>query len=287
MVSFQERQNTIKSQREKLRPFYCSILGCLNLENSFKNSRDSHKNDINNVQNAICNKEISEIILEKKIINDEITPNEKCININETEMEYFNKKYKQEFQYLIPVIVNAINNVVDIHEKISCTSNRNINDKYYLYETTTTPDISIEAYITRIAEYAYISPSTLVCALILLDRLSGRHPMLLFTKKNIHKIFFTIVRIASKVIELRALNNKNFAPIGGVSLQHLNHLESIMLIDFRFDLYINPDEFKKYVYRATYGTKESIPISQIYKTEAETIFCQEKEKEKEKDKENK
>jgi hypothetical protein len=105
--------------------------------------------------------------------------------------------------------------------------------------------------VHRLAEYTYISPATLVAALIFLDRLCVRHNALLVTQLNVFKLFFVAVRVASKVVDLRTLNNKNFAAVGGISNRHLNDLEAKFLIDMRFDLYIQPREFFLYAQKVS------------------------------------
>jgi hypothetical protein len=82
-----------------------------------------------------------------------------------------------------------------------------------------------------------------------LDRLLQRYPTLLFTPQNIFKLFFTAARIASKVLDLRSLNNKNFASVGGVTNKHLNELEANLLADLGFDLYFSQEEFARYARR--------------------------------------
>ncbi len=199
------------------------------------------------------------------VINCETTPNEREVGRTSrsgrvlSEMEVLQEKHEPEFQRLMPIVAAALKDVVAIHEPLKAFAPPD--DRYSYYETNAAPPITIDAYVQRISEYTYISPSTLLCSLVILDRLAGRHPTLLFTMLNIYKIFFVAVRIASKVVDLRTLNNKNFAPVGGISNRHLNDIEARMLIDLRFDLYISPADFRAYVRRATDGVAQPIAIS--------------------------
>jgi len=202
------------------------------------------------------------------IINAEATPNERETGRLSrsgrqlSEMEILQEKHEPEFRRLMPVVASALKDVVSIHEPLRQFAPPD--DRYSYYETNAPPGISIDAYVQRIAEYTYISPSTLLSSLIILDRLAGRHPTLLFTTLNIYKLFFVAVRISSKVVDLRTLNNRNFAPVGGISNRHLNDIEARMLIDLRFDLYISPQDFKTYVKRATDGEPQPIAISSSF-----------------------
>jgi hypothetical protein len=123
-------------------------------------------------------------------------------------------------------------------------------ERYVAYDTSAVPQIQIDDYVQRIAECTYISPATMLGALVTMDRLLGRHPTLMLSALNIFKIFFVAVRIASKVIDIRTLNNRNFASVGGTSLRHLNEMECRMLCDLQFDLYIAPRDILQYASRA-------------------------------------
>lgn len=177
------------------------------------------------------------------------TPGEREIRVNRqgkalTELEILQEKHEPEFRQVVPVIADVLSMCVDHHTELAKTTARD--QRYTQYETNAVPGIQIEDYVHRLAEYTYISPASLVAALIFLDRLCVRHTTLLVTSLNVFKLFFVAVRVASKVVELRTLNNKNFSSVGGISNRHLNDLEAKFLIDMRFDLYIQPREFYLY-----------------------------------------
>jgi hypothetical protein len=164
-----------------------------------------------------------------------------------SELEILQDKHDSEFRLIVPVVADSLSYAIEQHAEMARSMQRD--EKYAQYETNSVPNIQIEDYVHRIAEYTYISPATLVAALIYLDRLTLRHPSLLFTLLNIFKLFFVAVRVASKVVDLRTLNNKNFASVGGISNRHLNDLEAKFLIDIRFDLYVSAREFFLYCQR--------------------------------------
>jgi hypothetical protein len=164
-----------------------------------------------------------------------------------TELEILQEKHEPEFRQVVPIIADALTSVVQQHSVLAKTAAKD--DRFSHYETNTVPGILIEDYVHRIAEYTYISPTTLVVTLMLLDRLCDRYPQLLVTQLNIFKLFFVATRVASKVNDLRTLNNKHFASVGGISNKHLNELEARFLIDLRFDLFVSPREFLSYAAR--------------------------------------
>mmetsp|Transcript_23465 Transcript_23465/g.72706 ORF Transcript_23465/g.72706 Transcript_23465/m.72706 type:complete len:298 (-) Transcript_23465:135-1028(-) len=158
-----------------------------------------------------------------------------------SELEILQEKHEPEFRQIVPVIADVLSACVDQHTELARSAPRD--QRFVQYETNAVPGIQIEDYVHRLAEYTYISPASLVAACIFLDRLCMRHSTLLLTNLNVFKLFFVAVRVSSKVVELRTLNNKNFASVGGISNRHLNDLEAKFLIDMRFDLCIQPREF--------------------------------------------
>jgi hypothetical protein len=174
-----------------------------------------------------------------------------------SELEILQEKHEGEFKQVVPVIAEALTAVIARHAEIAKTTQQD--ERYSMYQTNAVPGILVEDYVHRIAEYTYVSPATLVAALVFLDRLSHRHPSLLFTQLNIFKLFFVAVRVGSKVVDLRTLNNKNFASVGGISNRHLNDLEARFLIDIRFDLFLAPREFNLYAQRITSPASQAVP----------------------------
>lgn len=166
-----------------------------------------------------------------------------------SELEILQEKHDNEFRQVVPIVAEALQYALDANGAEQ--NSRAQDERYGIYETNSVPGIQVEDYVHRIAEYTYISPSSLIAALIFLDRLSARHSTLVFTTLNIFKLFFVAVRVASKVVELRTLNNRNFASVGGISNRHLNDLEARFLIDMRFDLFLVPREFALYAARVT------------------------------------
>jgi hypothetical protein len=112
-----------------------------------------------------------------------------------------------------------------------------------IYNSVVPPPVKLITYIRRVADFTYISPAILVAAVILIDRMQETHTEFLLTELNIHKLFLVAVRVASKTIDLKALNNGNFAKVGGVSNEHLNDLECAFLMDLGFNVFVSAKQF--------------------------------------------
>jgi hypothetical protein len=160
-----------------------------------------------------------------------------------SEIENMTEKHGPEFKQIVPVVADGLVRAVDLMSSVVPSAYA---QRYALYDTSAVPSINMEDYLARVASNTFISPSSMVVALIFLDRVLARHKDLVLNQLNIYKLFFVACRVASKVVEVRTLSNKNFAPVGGVDLRHLNDLESKFLIDIRFDVYVQPSEFIHY-----------------------------------------
>lgn len=181
------------------------------------------------------------------------SPNERELNKTSrsgrqlSEIEILQEKHEPEFKQIIPSVADALTNVLAQHAQISRLVTKD--DRFAIYETNNVPGIQLDDYVHRIAEYTYISPASMLAAVIFLDRLCEKYTTLLLTDRNIFKLFFVAVRVSSKVVDLRSLNNKNFASVGGVGNKHLNDLEETFLKHLRFDLFLAPSEFLEYARR--------------------------------------
>ena len=165
-----------------------------------------------------------------------------------SEIEIFHTKHHPEFQQLIPFIIKTMRTIISIHNAYILEHGNNIHESLRPFETSQKPQISLEDYVWRVADHTYTSPATILSSFIYLDRLMHRYHLLI-TDINCYKLFFVSIRVASKVLELRTLNNKNFAGIGGITNKHLNELEALFIGLLDFEVFISPLEFQRYASR--------------------------------------
>lgn len=168
---------------------------------------------------------------------------------DKNELEMLLEKFQPEFEQMVPSLCDALNAVIVAHQLAS--RRKSVVDqssKFSEFETSAVPDISLADYLWRVVDYCYISPTSLILACILIDRLIVEHNLILSTL-NIFKLFFTSVRVASKIHELRSLSNKNFAVVGGVSAAQLNALECSFVNLFQWSLWVEHEHFATYCKR--------------------------------------
>ena len=167
---------------------------------------------------------------------------------DKNELDFLLDKYQPEFEQVVPSLCNALNAVIVSHTLASRRKSvMSEESRFTSYDTSTVPDIQLESYIWRICDYTYISPTSLLMACIYIDRLILEG--LILSHLNVFKLFFTSVRVASKVHELRSLSNKNFAVVGGISTEQMNQLETLFMRDFKWRLWVGHDVFVQYCQR--------------------------------------
>jgi hypothetical protein len=69
------------------------------------------------------------------------------------------------------------------------------------FRATTKPDISVRAYMARIARFAGCSPACFVAAYIYLDRLLRRRRALTVDSYSVHRLLITAVLAAVKFMD--------------------------------------------------------------------------------------
>ena len=63
------------------------------------------------------------------------------------------------------------------------------------------PSISVGKYLERICKYINCSPSCFVAAYIYIDRLIQRHPTLIISSLNVHRLLITSIMVAAKFLD--------------------------------------------------------------------------------------
>ncbi|BAF15373.1 cyclin-P4-1-like [Oryza sativa Japonica Group] len=117
------------------------------------------------------------------------------------------------------------------------------------FRATTKPDITVRAYMARIARFAGCSPACYVVAYIYLDRLLRRRRRACafsVDSYSVHRLLITAVLAAVKFMDDICYNNAYFAKVGGVSLPEMNYLEVDFLFGVGFDLNVSPETFGHY-----------------------------------------
>ena len=113
------------------------------------------------------------------------------------------------------------------------------------FSANSVPDISIKDYLIRIQTYSCIEKSTMILALILIDRITKKTNIIL-TYYNIHRILFCAVLVSIKFNEDSYFDNAFYAQIAGVKLNELKILEYNFLEYCDFNVFVESEIYKQY-----------------------------------------
>jgi hypothetical protein len=108
------------------------------------------------------------------------------------------------------------------------------------------PQITIKAYLKRIAKYSNCTEECFVLALIYIDRLIKKNENFLVNSLNIHRIMITSIMLAAKFFDDQYFNNAYFGKVGGVSCKEINLLEIEFVFMINFNLYVETDMYETY-----------------------------------------
>ena len=159
---------------------------------------------------------------------DEFDSETDDIDEKDSEIEIFsfeemddNNKIIKNPSYLIEAISSTLSRLVKE------TGNKPLKNKTQgaIFTCTIIPNISIYDYLKRIVKYTNVEQSTLIIALIYIDRICQNNYFI--NEHNIHKLLFTSILIAIKYNEDDFYKNEYYAQIAGVGVKELFRMESL------------------------------------------------------------
>ena len=121
-----------------------------------------------------------------------------------------------------------------------------------IYDIEQEVSMGFPAYVARVFHYGGCSGAAYVVALIYLVRLlrregsacTERTPVRL-TGDSAHRLFVVSTVVAAKYLDDHFYSNDHYAKIAGLPLAELNTLELDFLFRIRFDLRVNPYEYRR------------------------------------------
>ena len=146
---------------------------------------------------------------------------------------------------LINSISNTLNTILEKNKHLSNYEDILKNQSKMYFSSYTIPTITIKEYLTRIQIYSGVESSTLILALILIDKMCKRSGILL-TYFNIHRILFSSLLISIKYNEDSFFNNTFYSQIAGVKPEELQLLEYTFLEYNDFNVFVKDFEYIQY-----------------------------------------
>ena len=152
------------------------------------------------------------------------------------------------------IIKAIVSNLSDIIEE----NRKRINMKYIskdnIFYLEQLPNISFGDYILHLMKYTHINISTLVLAVIYIDKFCEKFKYVL-TLHNIHRIILISIFISMKYNEDCFVNANIYAQIAGVCTEDLLNLELNMCVALEFGFYVKEELYQQYfVYFSKYSS---------------------------------
>jgi len=137
-----------------------------------------------------------------------------------------NEAYKNK--KILNKISEILNDVLEDNKKIKCSPEVSEHHKRLAFYSTIPASVSIGGYIERITKYTHCEESTLISALIYIDRMCEINNIYLM-QGNIHRIVFTCIILAIKYNEDDYYTNNYYSKVGGIIVKEFNLLEYELL----------------------------------------------------------
>jgi len=137
------------------------------------------------------------------------------------------------------------------------------------FDALSEPKISLPAYFERIRHYSQATPETILCAVVLIRRIS-KFTGLPLTNLNCHRLLISAIMVFAKFYDDEIDSNARWARIAGVKKVEINNLEVEFLNRCQFDLRVSTEDFHDIVYQIASFKSSPRTSTDIVEGEGET-----------------
>jgi hypothetical protein len=109
----------------------------------------------------------------------------------------------------------------------------------------TPPNVSIEAYLTRLQRYCPMSTAVYLAAGSYIHRLCVEDKLVPATRRTVHRLVLASLRVAMKALEDLRYSQERFSVVGGVRQEELRSLEVSLCYLTNFELQVSHDAMQK------------------------------------------
>ena len=152
---------------------------------------------------------------------------------------------------IIKAIISNLNDIIEENKK---RINRKYISKDNLFYLEKLPNISLGDYILYLIKHININISTLILAVIYLDKFCEKYNYVL-TMHNIYRIILICIFISIKYNEDIFISAVIYSQIAGVCVEDLLNLEYNMCVALEFGFYVKEDLYQQYfIYFTKYSS---------------------------------
>lgn len=105
---------------------------------------------------------------------------------------------------VISVLASLIERTLARNERIGKSCKRPLSKTragVWVFDSSETPDLTVQSYLERIFRYTRAGPSVYVVAYVYIDRFCQLYPEFRIGPSNVHRLLITTVMLASKYVE--------------------------------------------------------------------------------------
>ena len=177
-------------------------------------------------------------ITDNSLISRETEAN--SINTSSTENKH--KKTYIDKNRIIKAIAANLKDIIEENSKMISIEYISKDNLFYLEQL---PNISLEDYILYLMKYTQINISTLILAIIYIDKFCDKFKYVL-TLNNIYRMILISIFLSIKYNEDKNINAKLYAQLAGVCVEDLLYLEYNMCVALEFSFYVKEDLYQQY-----------------------------------------
>jgi len=112
-----------------------------------------------------------------------------------------------------------------------------------IFHSPSAPDISLSAYLHRIAWYLPCPTACFVLALEYIFRLTHQCPKVIVNDNSVHQILITCIMIAAKFIDDKLFKNTFYARLAGLPVINISTFEVKLMFFLKFNLHVLPQQY--------------------------------------------
>jgi Cyclin len=109
----------------------------------------------------------------------------------------------------------------------------------------TPPNVSLEAYLTRLQRYCPMSTAVYLAAGAYIHRLCIEDKLVPATRRTVHRLVLASLRVAMKALEDLRYSQERFSVVGGVKQEELRALEVSLCYLTDFELQVSLESLKR------------------------------------------
>ena len=155
------------------------------------------------------------------------------------------------------IFAKSLLNILSVNKKSPYYYEKIKSNKDFHFTVLMQPGLSLLNYLRRILHFLKLDFSTLIIAMIYIDRICKEKVFL--NEFNIHRIMIIAIYIAYSYNEDKTYDNNYLSLVSGMSKNEILTLEEDFLELIEFKLFVNDEvyhQYKEYIFKEFFNSKD-------------------------------